>query len=248
MKKLILLMILLVVSHNGVANAQMGLSSSPDDLFGSCDDNTDEEGNSDWIDVNYIGPRDDPGCRASDPIARYISILISEVIGDGLEYDHAYVLDSQPKNVISFSLALSNLLAQLENDKHVTFYEYIIDASRGTQAAIMSLQIEKEVLRKKNGNWLLTVNWLNTWYPSQQIIVPQDATYVAFDVIWEQNFGLEYSELNLFVEAENLDIHLTHPNKFSINAQPMQTHIGLISAELMPPVGDLIEIREDLNP
>ena len=248
MKKLILLMILLANAQMGFASTQADQLKLNDDIFGSCDDETDEEGNADWIDVSYIGPRDDPGCRNSDPIARTISIQITDFVGDGPQFNHAYLLESQPEKVISFSLALTNLLNKLENDKHVVFYEYVVASSKEAHSAVMNLQIEKRSYRRGHDHWVLTVNWPDTWHVAQQMTIPAGATHIDFDVILQQNYGLEYSQLNLFVEAGNLNMQLTHPNKFSLDTQVKQTHLGLISAELIPPVGDVLGFREALNP
>ena len=234
MKKLILLILLLFTAQYGLA--------------GGCDAETDEEGNSDWIDVSYIGPRDDPGCRDNDPIARAISIYISNVVGDGPTYDHAYVVEPQPKKVISLALEITNLLKKLENNQSVTFYDYMVSSPTGDRSAVMNLQIEKRVDGPKKSNWLLTVNWPNTYMPSQHIWVPEEAAVVIFDVIWEQNSKYGFSTLNLFVETRGVDLHLIHPTKFGYDVLPMETHMGLVSAEQTPPVGDIINIREDLDP
>jgi len=234
MKKIILLMMLLALAPYAFA--------------GGCDTETDEEGNSDWIDVSYIGPRDDPGCRDNDPVARLISIYVTDTVGEGPLFDYAYVVEKQPKKVISFALDLSNLLRKLEADKSVTFYEYFVESKNKGRYLAMDLQIEKKQFRYEEPSWLLTVNWPGTNYRPQQLWVPQGVPILIFDVIWEASDKEKISTLNLFVEGQGLNVHLPHPNKFSLDTYQAQTHMGLLNSEQTPPIGDVINIREDLDP
>ena len=222
------------------------------------------EGNTDWVSIGTgLGPNDNSGCGDPDSGYQHIFVEITPTpvcpIFQSCEYrpNYAFLNITQPDNQVIFSLAFDDLLNNLPAGNAVEFAD--LHAQLPTEIAkLMGLEVRKSLRSDRRVGFRVDVNWYQLGFSDSSFVsdspnsieIPQD--YTGELRFWitlatrSSKLG-SYTELSLEVVGDGIYAEFVHPRQFDVTTQPSSVGLGLISADQVPPVGDVIYIKNSIN-
>ncbi|WP_395377285.1 hypothetical protein [Marinicella sp. W31] len=228
-------------------------------LADSCAD--EGEGNTDWVNIGTgQGPNDNSGCGDMDAGFQHIWVEITpaEVCGIfescGYVPNYAFFNISEPHYEAVFSLDFDGLLNNLPVAKTVQFADYHVLMPSGDYAKLMDLEVQKVPGTRNGHSWRVDINWhqLGFVFGHEPTTVNVPADYSGELRFWvtlatRTSKQGSYAELSIEVVGENIYSEFIHPTRFDAAVEPSSIGLGLISADQVPPVGDVIHIINTIN-
>ena len=220
------------------------------------------EGNNDWISIGTSqGPDDSSGCGGGDSVIQHIIVevrsqpqLCNEVSNCDYGPYYAYMNVIEPNPYSVFSLNFDGLLNNTGVGNTIKFADFHAQLPNGDFRKLMDLSIKKVPGTRYGNDWLININWYSLGFMSDMaptsITVPGDfSDHIQFFVNWSTRSSKigQYVDFNVDVIGAGINTRFSHPNHFDVATQPSSLGLGLISADQVPPLGDVIHIINGVN-